>query len=187
MNLSLPLKIIATFLSLSFIASPMVLAKANDANNGVPAELDQIKALLTQVLGALTPPTPVGQNKTRLLFPFATNQSGFDTGINISNTGADSTGTIGIAGTATIYFFPGSGAAIAPVVTPSIPVGGHYTTLISTIAPGFTGYIEVVCEFPFGHGFGFFSDLGARNLAATIPALVLPFERTNTAAESLGQ
>jgi len=59
--------------------------------------------------------------------------------------------------------------------------------VISSLAPGFQGYIEVVCDFPFGHGFGLFSDIGARNLAATIPALVLPFARSNVTIESLGQ
>jgi hypothetical protein len=45
----------------------------------------------------------------------------------------------------------------------------------------------VVCEFPFAHGYGFLSDVGARNLAANIPALVLPLARTNTGVESVGQ
>jgi hypothetical protein len=57
----------------------------------------------------------------------------------------------------------------------------------SGLAPGFQGYIEVVCNFPFAHGFGFFSDVGARNLAATIPALILPLERSSTIIESAGQ
>ena len=186
-----PLKSSALIIvSLLLLVSPISSAFAGgngNGNNGVPSDLDQIKALLNQVLAAVTPPTPVAQNKTRLLFPFATNQVGFDTGIAISNTGADSTGTIGIAGTAMIYFFPSSGPAIPPVSTGSIAVGGQYTALISNLKPGFQGYVEVVCEFPFAHGWAFLSDVGARNLAATIPALVLPLARTNTGAESLGQ
>jgi len=173
---------------ISIITSLLLVSPMASANNGVPSDLDQIKALLQQVLTAVTPPPPVVNNRTRLLFPFATNQAGFDTAIVISNTGADSTGTIGISGTATIYFFPASGGpAVPPVTTPSIPAGGQYTSLISTLKPGFQGYVEVVCEFPFAHGWGFFSDLGARNLGATIPALVLPLARTNTGVESVGQ
>jgi hypothetical protein len=42
-------------------------------------------------------------------------------------------------------------------------------------------------QFPIRHGFGFFSDVGARNLAATIPALILPLERSSTIIESAGQ
>jgi hypothetical protein len=155
---------------------------------------NRIMNLIVLVLSLLTAATVYSQNslpppvnKTRLLFPFATNQTGFDTAIAISNTGQDSTGTIGIAGTATIYFFPNSGAPIPPFTTPSIATGGQYLNLISVLAPGFQGYIEVVCNFPFGHGFGLVSDLGARNLAATIPALVLPIQRTRTAVESVGQ
>ena len=148
----------------------------------------------TQIRGTPTPPptptptptpTPSAQNETRLLFPFATSTNGFDTGIIISNTGKDSTGTIGVSGTATIYFF-GDGAP-ASFTTPSIAPGGSYANVMSSLAPGFQGYVEVVCNFPFAHGWGFLSDVGARNLAATIPALVLPIQRTNTSTESLGQ
>src|SRR5438128_1785355 len=124
------------------MASPMAFA-ASGANNGVPGDLDQIKALVTQVLNLLKPPPPpppVAQNKTRLLFPFVTNIQGFDTAIAVSNTGVDSTGTVGISGTATIYFF-GPGAP-APVTTGTIAAGTTYTTLISLTAPGYNGYIE---------------------------------------------
>jgi hypothetical protein len=187
--LKLPTFIIG-IVSLLFLASPIASAKANNNNNnnGVPADLDQIKALLQQVLTAVAPPPPpVVNNKTRLLFPFVSNTAGFDTGISIANTGADSTGTIGISGTATIYFFPQGGGPVTSVSTGVIPVGGQYVNLASILKPNFQGYIEVVCEFPFAHGWGFLSDLGARNLAATVPALVLPLARTNTGVESLGQ
>jgi hypothetical protein len=186
-NRSVAVRVLIGVFSLSLIASPITFA-ASGANNGVPGELDQIKTLLTQVLTLLTPPPPpppVAQNKTRLLYPFVTNVQGFDTGIAVSNTGVDSTGTVGISGTATIYFFGIN--APAPVSTGVIAAGTTYTTLVSLIAPGYNGYVEVVCNFPFAHGFGFLSDLGARNLAATIPALVLPLQRTNTSVESVGQ
>lgn len=131
-------------------------------------------------------------SKTRLLFPFATNQAGFDTGISIANTAADSSGgfTNGRAGTATLYFF-GVNAPPAPVVSPSIGVGATYSTSLSTSAPGFQGYVEVVCDFPYAHGYGILSDLGATKLAANIPALILPVPnnafRPNGMPESLGQ
>src|SRR4051794_14755177 len=163
---------IISIVTLLLVAAPIASAKDN---NGVPSDLDQIKALLQQVLTAVTPtPPPAPQNKTRLLFAFVTNQLGLDTGLVVANTGLDSTGTIGIAGTATIYFFPASGPAIPPFVTPVIPVGGQYVTTVSTLKPGFQGYIEVVTEFPFAHGYGLLSDLGLRNFTANIPALVLP-------------
>ena len=180
-NRSVAVKVLIGVFILSLIASPITFA-ASGANNGVPGELDQIKTLLTQVLTLLTPPPPpppVAQNKTRLLYPFVTNI------IAVSNTGVDSTGTVGISGTATIHFFGLN--APAPVSTGVIAAGTTYTTLVSVIAPGYNGYVEVVCNFPFAHGFGFLSDLGARNLATTIPALVLPLQRTNTSVEAVGQ
>src|SRR6266576_1376898 len=182
------MNVIVAVFGLSLTASPITFAASTSKKTrGVPSQqLAEIKTLLTQVLDAVTPST-TAQNTTRLLFPFVSNTAGFDTGIVVSNTGLDSTGTIGIAGTATIRFFPNSGTAAAPVTTPIIPPGGQVVNLISTLAPGFQGYIEVVCNFPFAHGFGFLSDVGARNLAATIPALVLPLERTNTVRESVGQ
>jgi len=175
--------IIISIVSLLLLSSPIA-----SANNGVPSDLDQIKALLQQVLTAVTPPPPpVAQNKTRLLFAFVTNQAGFDTGLVVANTGLDSTGTIGIAGTATIYFFPSSGPAVPPFTTPVIPLGGQYVNTLSILKPGFQGYIEVVTQFPFAHGYGLLSDVGIRNFAANIPALVLPLARTNTGVESVGQ
>ena len=193
----LKFKIIMAVCCLALAPLPLMRADTNkvskvNSNNGNPeilrqiaelqASIDQILALVTPV----TPPTPVAVNTTRLLYPYVTNISGFDTGIVISNTGKDSSGVPGKKGKATIYFFQGTTNPL-PFTTPDIEVGTSYTNLTSLIAPGFNGYIEVVCDFPFAHGFGFLSDIGARNLAATIPALVLSPQRTNTTIESVGQ
>jgi hypothetical protein len=51
---------------------------------------------------------------TNLLFPFVTNQGGFDSGIAISNTTRDDKGTVAQAGACTLYYFgstTGGGAA----------------------------------------------------------------------------
>jgi len=167
-------------------------------NNGVPERLGRIEDLLRQVITSLTPEPPTSQTSTRLLFPFVTNQAGFDTGIAISNTGRDSTGTIGTAGTCTVNYFgqvTGGGPAPAPQTTNApIPAGGQLTFVLSsggnlgiTGTPGFQGYIEVDCAFPFAHGFGFLTDgpIGQARIGTTIPALVLPSQRT--APESAGQ
>ncbi len=58
--------------------------------------------------------------------------------------------------------------------TGSIATGTVYTTLASTTAAGFQGYMIAVCNFQLAHGFAFISDLGARNLAMGYLALVLP-------------
>ena len=47
------------------------------------------------------------------------------------------------------------------------------TTLASTSAPGFQGYMIALCNFQLAHGFAFISDIGARNLAMGYLALVV--------------
>lgn len=136
-------------------------------------------------MSAVSPLSPRPNSTTRLLFPFVTNQSGFDSAMVISNTGLDSTGTIGSAGSCTFHFFGPN--APSPHTVSNVAPGEQTILLVSAAAPGFQGYVEVECGFPLAHGFGFLSDLAARNLAATIPALVLPRHRTTSAAESAGQ
>src|ERR1700682_4444391 len=45
------------------------------------------------------------QDRTRLLFPFVTNQSGFNTGMAISNTTADPFGSRPQAGVCVVYYY----------------------------------------------------------------------------------
>ena len=120
--------------------------------------------------------------RTVLLFSFVTNQSGFDTGITIANTTADPFGSGETDGTCTLHYFPQSGAAPASQTTTSPVAAGR--TLTFTLSSGgglgiaaragFQGYIIADCGFPFARGFGFLSDLGARNLAASLPVEVIP-------------
>ncbi len=141
----------------------------------------------------LPPAPPLPQ--TRLLVTFATNQAGFDTGIAINNTGRDSTGDIGQAGRCTIYYFGnvGGGPAPAPQTTSAdVTSGGQLVFTLSsggnlgiTGAPGFQGYLEIVCAFNFAHGFAFMSDIGATKFGASPAVIVLPPIRT--APESAGQ
>jgi hypothetical protein len=111
--------------------------------------------------------------QTSLLFPFVTSQGGFDTGIAIANTTSDPFGTRNQNGTCTMNWYGGAGSPSA-VTSPSIPTGTVYTTLSSTSAPNFTGYMIAVCNFQLAHGFAFVSDIGARNLAMGYLALILP-------------
>jgi hypothetical protein len=109
---------------------------------------------------------------TTLLYPFVTNQAGFDTGLAIANTTTDPFGTRNQSGSCTLNFY---GASAPPAVnTGNIATGTVYTTLASTSAPGFQGYMIAVCQFQLAHGFAFVSDIGARNLAMGYLALVLP-------------
>jgi len=102
--------------------------------------------------------------QTSLLYPFVTNQLGFDTGIVIANTSTDNLATGGKsiaaaqAGTCTLSFY-GSGAPspATGVADPggSTASGTTHAFLLSAVAPGFQGYMIATCPFQFGHGFGF--------------------------------
>ena len=118
--------------------------------------------------------------QTLLLFPFVTNQNGFDTGIAISNTTTDPIGTTPQAGSCKLTFYDGTGkfpptGVNGTDLTKEAPVatGTSAVNLASTLAPGFQGYMFAQCNFQFAHGFAFISDLGARNLAMGYLALVV--------------
>jgi len=123
---------------------------------------------------------------TNLLFPFVTNQLGFDTGLAISNTSSDPYGsTYGAtsqAGTCTINFYGANAPTPASVTTPSVAAGSTYTTVVSGLAPNFQGYIIVQCQFQYGHGFGFVTNAGSAGPAAIAQgytAAVIPDPVTN--------
>jgi hypothetical protein len=98
----------------------------------------------------------VAQCATNLLFPFVTNQAGYDTGLAIASTSSDPFGTALQSGTCTLNFY-GSGAPAA-FVTPTVTAGTVYTALTSNIAAGFQGYMIAQCKFQYGHGFAFIKD-----------------------------
>ncbi|MGA9625128.1 MAG: hypothetical protein WBQ65_11705 [Bryobacteraceae bacterium] len=114
---------------------------------------------------------------TSLLFPFITNQAGFDTGIAIMNTTTDPFGTKPQSGICTLNFYGQNAPAAYP--TAVIPSGNSWTPAVgawmaSVIAPNFEGYMIAVCQFQLAHGYSFVSDLGAQKLAHGSLALVLP-------------
>jgi hypothetical protein len=124
---------------------------------------------------------------TTLLFPFVTNQAGFDTGMAISNTSADWLGTDPQTGACTIHYHGATtGGGAAPPEQTSTPIAGG-EQLIFTLsggnnaqniagAPEFQGYIIAVCEFQYAHGFAFITDGfgGIPALAQGYLALVIP-------------
>jgi hypothetical protein len=143
--------------------------------------------------------------ETNLLFPFVTAQSGFDTGIAISNTSADHFSDPGDrrqGGRCTIHYFGnvtgGGNAPNAQTTNADIPAGGQLTFVLSSggnfgIAgtPGFQGYIFARCLFRYAHGFAFVTDgpIGQARVAEGYLALVVtddPFDSRGTTAESLG-
>ena len=93
---------------------------------------------------------------TTLLFPFVTNQDGFNTGLVITNTSEGSGScTIGYSGS----------AAPDDMMTPEPVAGGEqWIGLLSDIAADFQGYITASCAFREAYGFAFITD-GAATLA----------------------
>ena len=125
---------------------------------------------------------------TTLLFPFVTNDAGFDTGIAISNTSDDWIGTDPQRGACTIHYIglKNGGENDKPEETSGILEGGQQ--LVFTISgfgsdplitgnPGFQGFVIAECEFQFAHGFAFITDgFGGPsvNVAQGYLALVIP-------------
>jgi len=133
--------------------------------------------------------------RTILLFPFVTNQAGFDTGLAISNTSMDPLETVNQDGACSLYYYGNTSGAAGPATqtTPEIPAGGHFVMGLSggggvydynggftacssgnCVAPLFQGYIFAICDFQFAHGYAFISDFGARLLAQGYLALIVP-------------
>ncbi len=179
----------------------LVSASLATARETTKQILQRIEETLAQIVTLVTPaPPPAAVNRTRLLIPFVSNWAGFDTGITVMNTGKDSRGVIGIAGRCRIHYFGGTAsggpAPAAQLTTDTIPPGESLTFALSTGgkygiagAPGFQGYIEADCEFPYAHGYAILTDgpLGSADVGGTVQALVLPHTRTRSVAESLGQ
>ena len=129
--------------------------------------------------------------QTALLFPFITNQVGFDTGVAIVNTTSDPFGTKPQAGTCKLNWYgaPATAAFTTPVINSGNPdaPAGNWAFMASTIAPGFEGYMIAVCNFQLAHGFAFVTDLGAQRLAEGYLPLVLGGTGARTGnPESLG-
>jgi hypothetical protein len=117
--------------------------------------------------------------RTILLYPYITNQGGFDTGLTVANTSQDPVFSTGAQnGACTFTYYGGTTAAATtppgPTSTGNIAAGTVWANTLGTIAPTFQGYAFAVCNFQFAHGFAFISDIGARNLAMGYLALVIP-------------
>lgn len=136
---------------------------------------------------------------TNILFPFITNQAGFDSGVVVSNTSADPFGTSAQAGPCTLNYYGGTtGGGAAPAAQKSGVVNAG-TQLIWTMStggnlgiaatPGFQGYMIVSCNFQYAHGFAFISDVGANKVSEAYLGLIMDDSkgagRTGNTAETL--
>ncbi len=88
--------------------------------------------------------------ETSLRFPFVTNAGGFDTGIAFTNASD-------YGGTCTIKFY-GAEANPADMETMEVQSWGSETYVLSAIAMGFQGFLDVDCDFENGQGFAFISN-----------------------------
>jgi hypothetical protein len=130
----------------------------------------------------------INQCVTNLLFPFVTNQAGFDTGIAISNTSRDpfanNAGRVQ-NGTCTINYYGatvGGPAPAADTSTNPVNAGEQLLFVLSSggangidAVPGFQGYIIATCRFQYAHGFAFITDgpIGQARVAEGYLALVM--------------
>jgi len=120
-----------------------------------------------------------------LLFPFVTNQAGFDTGVALANTSLDPFGTGNQQGAVKIFYFGGTaggGAAPPPFTTQTVPAGQELIFNLSSggnfgvpAVPGFSGYLITVANFQYCHAFAFISDVGAQKLAEGYLAIQLDY------------
>jgi hypothetical protein len=131
-----------------------------------------------------------------ILFPFVSNQAGFDTGVAIANTSSDPLGTASQSGNCELNYYGGTtggGAAPAKQTTTTVLAGGQIATFTLSsggtngiaATPGFQGYMIAVCGFRYGHGFAFISDVGAQRLSHGYLALILDNSR-GLGGEELG-
>jgi len=136
---------------------------------------------------------------TNILFPFLTNQVGFDSGIAIANTSTDPFGTAPQSGSCRMNYYgetTGGGAAPATQTSAVIPSGRTLTATLSSggtfgmaATPGFQGYAIAQCAFQYGHGFAYISDVGANRIAEAYLALIMDSAletRTGVFSETLG-
>jgi hypothetical protein len=132
----------------------------------------------------------INQCVTNLLFPFVTNQAGFDTGMAISNTSRDPfSGNANRlqSGTCTINYYGNvNGTQLTDsrpnTTTNAIGAGEHVAFTLSsggtnglTGLAGFQGYVIAQCRFQYAHGFAFITDgpIGQANVAEGYLALVM--------------
>jgi hypothetical protein len=138
--------------------------------------------------------------RTILLFPYTTNQAGFDTGIAIANTSKDPLGTTAQNGTCQINSDGNTNGSSGPAAqtSPEVGSGAHLAFMLSggggvfgynggftacasgaCVAPLFQGYIIAICNFQYAHGFAYVSDVqndpSGRTLGAMgYLALIIP-------------
>jgi hypothetical protein len=175
-DLTAPIGLFATVPNPSLVSSPVTApVTASSTLVGVATGYPQYVAVSTPTVIS-QPATPAGASlltscSTTLLFPYLTNQAGFDTGIAIANA---STGLGGAAtsGSCNVTFY-GVAAPTAAYNTGTIATGTIGTIVLSAVAPGFSGYAVASCNFVQAHADAFIGQFGAGgSLSANYLAVV---------------
>jgi hypothetical protein len=188
-NTSSPTENLEVDVFISFTASPGTNSPALTVTPPGPTQIEASFAPISTVLTASsTDPVPrfvdlpmpgpvthftITKCATHLLFPFVTNQAGFDTGLAISNTSQDQYMTSTQDGTCTLYFYGTNAPAAVTIPNATVPCptgpsgatgqlfhGTTCATTASTIAINFQGYVIADCQFQYAHGFAFVTPLG---------------------------
>lgn len=142
--------------------------------------------------------------RTNLLWPFVSNQAGFDTGYTIANTSRDPyTLSSEQTGRCTIWYYGAFASEptrtsfqqtttsnVEPGTLLAATLSGGGTNGVQSVA-GFQGYMIAQCDFQYAHGFGYISPAGAplSGGATGYVALILDasgLNRTGIVGESLG-
>ena len=141
-----------------------------------------------------------------LLFPFVTNQLGYDTGVAISNTSLDTGtgfGTTPQSGTVTLNYYCGQAGCTSPpqqTTTSIVPAGQQLVFTLSggggygiQATPGFQGYIIAQAQFQYCHAYAFLTAQGSLPTSAGANTGYIALEmdaglipRTNNSSEVLG-
>lgn len=169
----------------AFSGQPQPAAGTISVSGGFGPQTGGASASLTDLVPrhagmlAATPAFVINACRTTLLFQFLTNQSGFDTGVAVTNSSRDTLGSLPQTGRCTSTFFPtpfnaATQAQFPPLTSPVVQGGEQWTFTVSSARPNFQGYMMVTCEFQFAHGYAFISDFGSTRLAQGYQALVVP-------------
>jgi hypothetical protein len=158
-GLAAPIQLVEIVPSASAVVSPLTASvTASSVLVGVATGYPQYVPVTTPT------PTPTTLSlltscSTTLLFPYLTNQAGFDTGIAIANA---STGLGGAAtsGSCNVTFY-GANAPTAAYNTGIITSGTIGTIVLSAVAPNFSGYAVASCNFVQAHADAFIGQFGA--------------------------
>jgi len=135
-----------------------------------PVQSTGVVGFAANVEGTTTVAT-VSDCVTNILFPYITNQGGYDTSFSLANTTNDdlafgaNLGASPQSGTCTLSFWPttdptqGIAGTALTFNTPSVPTGAVYAFSQSgTSFSGQTGYMIAVCRFLNAHGFAFITN-----------------------------